>query len=254
MPAPRWLRPDDPADAFPDPSLALREPNGLLAIGGDLSPRRLLAAYARGIFPWYEDGQPPLWWSPDPRAILRPASFHTSRSLKRSLGRAGFEVSVDQCFAGVVEACATRRGAAGTWLIPEMRAAYQRLHELGVAHSIEIWSGSALAGGLYGIALGRVFFGESMFSRVTDTSKLALVHLVNHLMTWGFRLIDCQVYSKHLISLGATEISRRVFLQHLNNWCEQGGRAGNWQTKPAAPVIPAFLATPNGKHLAADTP
>ncbi len=215
MPAPRWLRPDDPADAFPDPSLALREPNGLLAIGGDLSPRRLLAAYARGIFPWYEDGQPPLWWSPDPRAILRPASFHTSRSLKRSLGRAGFEVSVDQCFAGVVEACATRRGAAGTWLIPEMRAAYQRLHELGVAHSIEIWSGSALAGGLYGIALGRVFFGESMFSRRNDASKAALWWLAHQLCEADVPLIDCQLPSAHLSSLGSICLPRAQFLAEL---------------------------------------
>ena len=215
MPAPRWLQPEDPADAFPEPSLALREPNGLLAIGGDLSPRRLLAAYARGIFPWYEDGQPPLWWSPDPRAILRPASFHTSRSLKRSLGRAGFEVSVDQCFAEVVEACATRRGAVGTWLIPEMRAAYQRLHELGVAHSIEIWSGSTLTGGLYGIALGRVFFGESMFSRRTDASKVALVQLAQIAEQAGFAFIDCQLPSAHLSSLGSICLPRAQFLAEL---------------------------------------
>jgi len=215
MPAPRWLRPDDPADAFPDPSLALREPNGLLAIGGDLSPGRLLAAYTRGIFPWYEHGQPPLWWSPDPRAILRPSSFHTSRSLRRSLRRTGFEVSVDQCFAAVVEACATRRGASGTWLIPEMRAAYERLHGLGVAHSIEIWVEGGLVGGLYGIALGRVFFGESMFSRRSDASKAALWWLTRHLRDADVPLIDCQLPSAHLSSLGTICLPREQFLTEL---------------------------------------
>ncbi len=249
------LDPHDPQAPFPDAELAEREPNGLLAIGGDLSITRLLNAYRQGIFPWYSDDQPILWWSPDPRTVLFPTHLKVSRSLRKTLRQGRFMASLDRDFDAVIQACAAaRQDAEGTWITPEMTNAYLSLHAAGLAHSVEVWQGDDLVGGLYGIALGRVFFGESMFSRVADTSKLALVHLVNHLMTWGFRLIDCQVYSKHLISLGATEISRRVFLQHLNNWCEQGGRAGNWQTKPAAPVIPAFLATPNGKHLAADTP
>lgn len=241
MRTPRWLRPEDPADAFPDPSLALREPNGLLAIGGDLSPGRLLAAYARGIFPWYEEGQPPLWWSPDPRAILRPSAFHVSRSLRRSLARSAFEVSLDQCFAEVVEACAATRAASGTWLIAEMRAAYGRLHRLGFAHSVEIWAQGELVGGVYGIALGRAFFGESMFSRRTDASKAALWWLTRHLREADVPLLDCQLPSAHLASLGSICLPRAQFLAELRRLLAGAESPARW----LAPAARAPLDAPD---------
>lgn len=209
-----WLRPD--RFDFPPPEYALDDPNGLLAAGGDLSPGRLLAAYRLGIFPWYEEGQPILWWSPHPRTVLFPAEIHVSRSLRKVLRRRVFSVTADRCFGKVIDACAEPRpGAQGTWITAAMRAAYCRLHEMGHAHSIEVWQQGRLVGGLYGVALGRVFFGESMFSRVSNASKVALVYLCRQLQSWGFELIDCQVETEHLLSMGARSISRAEFQQLL---------------------------------------
>lgn len=189
---------------------------GLLAMGGDLSPERLRLAYRSGIFPWYEDDQPILWWSPDPRCVLYPKDFKYSRSLRRSLRKAQFSYTFDRAFEQVIDQCAAPRGDnSGTWITSDMRTAYIKLHELGVAHSVEAWQGTHLAGGLYGLAMGRVFFGESMFSAVTDASKAALGHLCEHLSKQMFALIDCQVSSAHLLSLGAQEISRDVFMQQI---------------------------------------
>lgn len=225
---PYWLDPDN-RETFPDVSLALREPDGLLALGGDLSPERLLAAYRRGIFPWYSEGQPILWWSPDPRMVLFPEHLRVSRSLRRSLRRGGFEVRLDTAFAAIIEACAAPRGdGLGTWITAEMAQAYRRLHALGHAHSAETWQDGRLVGGLYGVAVGRVFFGESMFSRVTDASKVAFVHLVRQLQAWDFALIDCQIDSTHLRSLGASTISRARFTAALARYCAQDGRVGTW--------------------------
>jgi leucyl/phenylalanyl-tRNA--protein transferase len=210
-----WLKPTDPPDSFPDPELALAEPDGLLAVGGDLSVPRLLAGYREGIFPWYQDDQPIMWWSPDPRAILLPAELHVSRSLRRSLRRNRFAVSVDADFAGVISGCAEIRADPGTWITADMASAYRELYAQGHAHSIETWLGDELAGGLYGVSIGRVFFGESMFSRVDDASKTALVQLVRVCRELGIQLIDCQVASAHLASLGSRQIPRSSFLDQL---------------------------------------
>ena len=205
-----------PAAPFPDPALAEVEPNGLLAVGGDLTPQRLQNAYRLGIFPWYGAGQPILWWSPDPRLVLLPDGLRVSRSLRRTLHRGSFTVSLDRDFPAVIRACAAPRpDAGGTWILPEIARAYERLHGLGLAHSAETWKGEDLVGGLYGVAIGRAFFGESMFSRASDASKVALVHLVRRLARWGFALIDCQVYTPHLASLGAVEIPRAEFQRRL---------------------------------------
>lgn len=226
----RWLSRDKGAEDFPPPSQALTEPNGLLAAGGDLRPERLLAAYTQGIFPWYQEGQPILWWSPDPRAVLVPGELKISRSLRRSVAKRGFEFRVDTEFERVVHACAEPRSyGGGTWITDEMAAAYIRMHRLGWAHSFEAWHGGVLAGGLYGIAIGRVFFGESMFTRVTDASKVALVHAVELLRARGFELIDCQVASAHTASLGATEIPRAEFLRRLAELCNPPGAPQIWR-------------------------
>jgi leucyl/phenylalanyl-tRNA--protein transferase len=225
-----WLTRHDPPDAFPPATEALREPNGLLAAGGDLSPARLLAAYPRGIFPWYEDGQPILWWSPDPRAVLWPEKLKVSRSLRRALRRGHLEVRLDTAFEDVVAGCAApRRYGSGTWITSEMAAAYAELHRLGWAHSCEAWLNGELVGGLYGVAIGRVFFGESMFSRVTDASKVAFVTLVNVLRERDFGLIDCQVPSAHLESLGAETMPRREFLESLAEYCSPPGTPERWR-------------------------
>lgn len=209
-----WIDPRAPAGAFPDPSRALRHPNGLLAAGGDLSPERLIAAYQRGIFPWYSAGEPILWWSPDPRTVFLPGAVHVSRRLARRLRRAEFSVTLDRDFVTVVRACAgPRRDHAGTWLTPEMQQAYCRLHALGIAHSVEVWADGELAGGLYGVALGRAFFGESMFSRRSDASKVALAVLSRQLQLWDFLVFDCQVGSPHLYRMGAIDMPRRQFLE-----------------------------------------
>ena len=214
-----WLSPKDAPEWFPPPGQALEEPAGLLAAGGDLSSPRLLAAYRRGIFPWYSPGQPVLWWSPDPRAVLFPEEFRVSRSLGKTLRNGGFSLAVDRDFEAVIDGCAApRTHSAGTWITSEMRSAYLRLHRLGYAHSIEVRRGSELAGGLYGVRLGGVFFGESMFSRVRDASKVALAHLVDLCRRNSIAVIDCQLASRHLESLGARAIPREQFLSLLEEW------------------------------------
>ncbi len=205
--------PDHP---FPDPALAESEPDGLLAVGGDLHPRRLIGAYRQGIFPWYNPGQPILWWSPDPRMVLFPGRLHVSRSLRKVLRQQRFRITFDQDFAGVIRRCAAPRpGQSGTWITPEMERAYQRLHEMGLAHSVEAWQAGELVGGLYGVAQGRVFFGESMFSFVSNASKAAFATLVECLQTLDWAVIDCQVHTSHLASLGAELIPRARFLELL---------------------------------------
>lgn len=198
--------------AFPPVEKALVEPNGLLAAGGDLSLERLLAAYRQGIFPWYNPGSPILWWSPDPRMVLFPDEFKVSHSLRKALRRKHYEIRMDTAFAQVILACAEPRDTSlGTWITLPMQQAYIRLHETGFAHSVETWIDGELAGGLYGVALGRVFFGESMFSRANNASKIALAHLIRQLQVWKFGLIDCQMSTPHLASLGAREIPRAEF-------------------------------------------
>lgn len=211
MQRPAFLAPGSPP-VFPPDEAALAEPNGLLAVGGDLSPGRLLAAYRRGIFPWYEAGQPILWWTPDPRLVLDPRRFRVGRTLRRALRRGGFEIRFDTSFRAVIEACAAPRGNdAGTWITPAMIAAYTALHELGPAHSVEVWRDGELIGGLYGIAVGAAFFGESMFSLAPGASKLALHALCDLLSPRPAALIDCQVPSRHLIGLGAELTPRDAF-------------------------------------------
>ena len=209
---------------FPPVEKALKEPNGLLAAGGDLSAPRLLEAYRRGIFPWYSRGEPLLWWSPDPRMVLYCAELKVSRSLGKSLRNKGYEVRVDTAFRQVLKGCSSRKA---TWLGAEMQAAYQALHQSGHAHCFETWLEGDLVGGLYGVAIGRMFYGESMFSLATDASKVALVHLVSHLKERGFPLVDCQVNTPLLASLGAREIPRRAFLRQvaaLVNYAEPNGK------------------------------
>jgi len=201
---------------FPPVHTALADPDGLLAAGGDLSVSRLLAAYASGIFPWYSEGDPVLWWSPSRRMVIFPERLHVSRSLAKTLRNKPYEITMDLAFREVIEACAAPRGAgSGTWIVPEMVDAYCALHEAGHAHSLEVRMNGELVGGLYGVALGRMFFGESMFSRVTDASKIAFVHMVRHLGRQGFAMIDCQMYTAHLASLGAIPVLRAPFLATL---------------------------------------
>jgi len=224
------LDPNHPDAPFPPVEMAETEPDGLLAVGGDLSPRRLLQAYRQGIFPWYSEGQPILWWSPDPRTVLFPERLKISRSLAKTLRNKPFRVTFDRAFEAVIDACAEPRDkASGTWITTEMKAAYIRLHQLGHAHSAEVWSQGRLVGGLYGIAIGRVFFGESMFTRIRDASKVAFVRLTRQLQAAGFTLIDCQVYSAHLLSLGAEEIDRHSFCQLLARWCPQHASGPDWR-------------------------
>ena len=224
-----WL---DRNDAFPPLEFALSEPNGLLCAGADLSPNRILTAYRQGIFPWFAEGQPVLWWSPDPRMVLVPREFRISRSLRRTLRNSVFNVTFDRCFDAVIGACAQtpRHGQSGTWITNEMRQAYNELHRLGFAHSVESWSGKKLVGGLYGLAIGKMFYGESMFAHATDASKVALAHLARWLDINGFGLIDCQMNTSHLASLGAYEIPRNDFLSRLNHL------VGNGKTDCAWPV------------------
>ncbi|PIE82845.1 MAG: leucyl/phenylalanyl-tRNA--protein transferase [Candidatus Contendobacter odensis] len=227
---PVWLDPSDDSQPFPHPHHALIEPNGLLAVGGNLNPRRLLNAYRQGIFPWYSAGQPILWWSPDPRLVLLPEAIRVSRSLRKTLRKGMFNVTADAAFDTVVRACAEpRRSESGTWITPEMHRAYCRLHQLGHAHSIEAWLQGELVGGLYGVGQGRIFYGESMFSYVSDASKVALVALAAQLHRWGFAIIDCQLHTDHLSRMGAVEISRTLFLQLLDRYCSYAGMTGCWQ-------------------------
>ncbi len=228
MTAPYWLNPYDPTD-FPDVTLALRDPDGLLAVGGDLSIERLIAAYRRGIFPWYSGDQPILWWSPDPRSVLFPDKLHVSKSLRKTLRKQQFKITFDSAFVEVIRACSQpRAGDPGTWITDEMQQAYIRLHQAGYAHSIEIWLNGTLVGGLYGIAIGRMFYGESMFSRVTDASKVAFVFLVQQLQRWQFSMIDCQIQSAHLDQFGAELIPRSEFITLLDQSCNQTGHTGLW--------------------------
>jgi len=222
--APYWIDSRSKNFDFPSVNFALDEPDGLLAIGGDLKPQRLLAAYRMGIFPWYNEGQPILWWAPNPRAVLFPQRLNISRSLRKTLRKQSFTVTLDQTFTDVIEACSHPRDyetQPGTWITREMRQAYQQLHKLGYAHSVECWHDGQLVGGLYGVAIGRVFFGESMFTRRSDASKVAFITLVQQLMHWGFGVIDCQIHSQHLESLGAETIQREQFTNLLDTFCEQ---------------------------------
>ena len=209
---------------FPDQASALREPNGLLAAGGDLSIERLLLAYRHGIFPWYNEGEPILWWSPDPRAVIIPGQLHISKSLQKTLDKKLFTITFNQAFTAVVEACSLPRftqkddSQTGTWITSAMKQAYSDLHNAGYAHSIECWQDNQLVGGMYGIILGKCFFGESMFSTVTDASKVVMVKLDQMLCEKKFQLLDCQVHSPHIESMGAIEIPRKEFLQLLDNY------------------------------------
>jgi leucyl/phenylalanyl-tRNA--protein transferase len=231
----RWLKPSDPPDAFPPVTDALADPDGLLCAGGDLRPARILAAYRRGIFPWYAEGQPILWWSPDPRMVLFPEELRVTRSLGKSIRNRGYRVTFDTQFQAVIAQCADSgtRAFEGTWISPAMHEAYCELHRLGHAHSVEVWRDDRLVGGLYGLELGRIFFGESMFSLETDASKVALYWQVAALRERHVELIDCQVASEHLYSLGARLIPRAEFIARLDRGTSTDGAAAG-RARPAA--------------------
>jgi leucyl/phenylalanyl-tRNA--protein transferase len=235
-----WLHTDTP---FPPVAKALQDPNGLLAGGGDLSPQRLLAAYRRGIFPWYSTGEPILWWSPDPRMVLFPNAVRITRSLAKTLRTADYTVKLDTAFAQVIAACAAtpRPGQNGTWITAEMQQAYLRLHALGYAHSVETWRAGRLVGGLYGVAIGRAFCGESMFSHAIDASKIALAHLCRYLAGREFGIIDCQMETAHLTSMGARPIPRDEYLARMASLVEQGDDPGRW---PADGIDGVFRKAP----------
>ena len=220
---------ENSSEYFDDfPPLDRADDHGLLAVGGDLSARRLINAYQQGIFPWYSQNEPILWWSPDPRCVLYPDKMKISRSLKRSIFKKGLTVTFDQSFQSVITSCAMPRQDPGTWITPEMLTAYCQLHHHGIAHSVEVWDNHSLVGGLYGLSLGRTFFGESMFSHVTDASKVALYWLTQTLLEWEFDLIDCQVSSPHLLGLGAEEIPRDRFIVELHDSMQYKGKLGTW--------------------------
>lgn len=219
---------------FPSPRLASAE--GLLAVGGDLSAGRLILAYKMGIFPWYSRGEPILWWSPDPRLVLFPEDFHVSRSLKRLVKKQAFQITFDEAFDQVIAGCgAGRPGSEGTWIVPQMAEAYKQLHRIGIAHSVEAWQDGMLAGGLYGVSLGGCFFGESMFSRAPNASKVALEALIRFIRKQGFDLVDCQVKSGHLMRLGAKEMPRSTFLEMLEKSMEKPNLAGRWRPESDPP-------------------
>ncbi len=221
------FRPDQP---FPDPENALKDPDGLLAIAGCLSPQRIINAYRHGIFPWYNPGEPILWWSPDPRLVLFPDRIKISRSLRKTLRKHIFQITFDQAFCKVVEGCAApRKQEHGTWISSEMKKAYMQLHQQGVAHSVEAWHDGQLVGGLYGLAIGRIFFGESMFHVQTNASKAAFITLTQQLVQWNYQLIDCQVHSEHLVSLGAELIKRSTFTRLLRQHCPHPPSDPAWQ-------------------------
>src|SRR5512140_381026 len=230
-----WLGRDDP---FPPLDSALKHPNGLLAAGADLSPQRLLSAYRQGIFPWYSQGEPILWWSPDPRMVLIPSELKISRSLAKTLRNRDYEIRFDSAFDAALQGCASRGAvaagagaiASGTWITDDMRAAYLRLHQLGYAHCAETWIDDELAGGLYGVAIGRMFYGESMFTRVRDASKLAMVYLVRRLQRHGYGMIDCQMHTAHLASLGARAIPRVEFSRRLLELVDYAVTPAKWDS------------------------
>lgn len=226
-----WIAARRYAAHLPPAAQALTEPNGLLAAHGDLEPATLLEAYRQGVFPWYSAGQPILWWSPDPRVVLYPSRFHVSRSLARTIRRGVFAVTVDRDFAGVIRGCAAPRASGeGTWINEDMRAAYTALHRLGHAHSFECRHRGALVGGMYGVAIGRVFFGESMFSRMSDASKVALATACRLLAGWGYELFDCQVPNPHLTTLGAVLLPRAQFIAALSTLCRREPAESAWRT------------------------
>jgi leucyl/phenylalanyl-tRNA--protein transferase len=231
------LDPHNPKQDFPLAHQALREPDGLIAAGGCLSQYRLLNAYRHGIFPWYNPGEPILWWSPDPRLILFPDKLVISRSLRKTMRKNIFSVTFDQAFSKVISACANpRKDAAGTWITAEINAAYNQLHKAGFAHSVETWIDDELVGGLYGVALGQVFFGESMFHTRTDASKVAFATLVQHLKSWDYQLIDCQVHTTHLEGFGAQEIDRNYFIKLLDQYCDSPAKSCAWQAQYQPPL------------------
>lgn len=230
MRRPYWIPYNAGPYDFPDLENALDHPDGLLAIGGDLSPSRIMVAYRRGIFPWYSDDQPILWWSPSERMIMFPENLKVSRSLRKTIRKHAFTLTMDTCFRQVVIECAgPRRHEEGTWITPEVLEAYCQLHYYDFAHSVECWYDGQLVGGLYGVSLGKVFFGESMFSHLTDASKVAYSHFVWQLQRWGYELIDCQIHTEHLESLGAYLIPRQAYRKLLDRLCEVKGYHGPWQ-------------------------
>ena len=239
------LLPPDPGAPFPPAGRALREPNGLLAMGGDLSPERLLNAYRHGIFPWYSAGEPILWWCPDPRMVFDTDTFALPSRLRRKLRSSTWEVRADTAFEQVISYCATspRPGQDGTWITGDMQAAYLELHRLGHAHSVEVFDGDRLVGGIYGVAAGRMFFGESMFSAESGGSKVALAGLARILSHWGWPLIDAQVENPHLLSLGARHLPRPEFLAEVARWSAKPGLAGSWASR-VAPFPASRLADP----------
>jgi leucyl/phenylalanyl-tRNA--protein transferase len=235
-----WLSPGDPADRFPAIETALIEPNGLLAAGGDLGSERLLSAYRSGIFPWYDSGQPILWWSPDPRCVLCPDQLRVSRRLRQYARRSELSVGFNQAFGDVIRACAGHRDySQGTWITAEMISAYEKLHTTGWAHSVEIWDQDKLVGGLYGVCIGRVFFGESMFSIADNASKFAMLGLTAQMLLHGLELMDCQVTSPHLLTMGAVVVPRNRFKQQLTSLCHPPSRFTNWPT--ARRPVPQLL-------------
>lgn len=241
-----WL-PASPIE-FPPVTQALRDPDGLLAAGGDLTPEWLLTAYRRGIFPWYGDDQPILWWSPDPRMVLFPEALRVTRSLAKRLRNAGFRVTFNRAFDTVVTACAApRHGQPDTWITDEMREAYTALHELGFARSVEVWQGPRLVGGLYGVAMGAAFFGESMFSHERDASKVALVHLIRAMQAGGGRLVDCQMHTAHLARLGARDVARADFINYLEECLKAPTQQRRGHPLPCWP-LPEEPVLPEARH------
>lgn len=238
MPSLVWIPEDAPADSFPPAAQALEQPNGLLCAGGDLSLERLITAYQQGIFPWYGEDEPLLWWSPNPRTLISCESFHLSRSMRRFLKQHPYRLSIDENFSAVIQACAAPRATSPeTWIVAEMHEAYCALHEAGYAHSLEVWQDNDLVGGIYGVNVGAAFCGESMFSRRTNTSKLALWSLLQQLKRWQIELFDCQLWNQHLGSLGAYEVSREDYLQQLAQAQQQPSK----QPKPTSWRLDADL-------------
>ena len=235
-----WL--DSSSNTFPPTDRALNQPNGLLAAGGDLSEQRLLSAYRQGIFPWFSDGEPILWWTPSPRMVLFPEKLHISRSLRKTLRQKTFQVTINRCFTDVIQACAEPRlevseEKVGTWITDTLKNAYIDLHHSGYAHSVEVWSEKKLVGGLYGVAIGQIFFGESMFSRMSNTSKIALVYLTKLAKEWSYQLIDCQIHSDHLHSLGAETIERSKFEAIINRSVGKKIAHKKWQPAEITALI-----------------